>query len=177
MISPSEWSRLCVLLDCIGRMRRLAENPFRWRRRTHSWTSQNEKKVQMCERGDVFFRANCLESLSAAIVDIVFEVYRSRAFRFIELLSIHGWRMKLYGIACNGVLPRASLLGAARRIAGDARSVFAVWRGAGERRRSAAKNVASLPVGGGRAAGVREAVDVLADAGGGCFDGAVCSGG
>src|SRR5436853_5378253 len=71
----------------------------------------------MCERGDVFFRANCLESLSAAIVDIVFKVYRSRAFRFIELLSIHGWRMKLYGIACHGVLPRASLLGAARRIA------------------------------------------------------------
>ena len=42
--------------------------------------------------------------------------YAPRAFRFIEQLRIGDWRMKLYGIACNGELPRASLLGAARGI-------------------------------------------------------------
>ncbi len=49
--------------------------------------------------------------------------YAPRAFRFIELLNIGPsragtpWRMKLYGIACQGELPCASLLQAARRIA------------------------------------------------------------
>jgi hypothetical protein len=51
--------------------------------------------------------------------------YAPRAFRFIELLTIDPsaadttWRMKLYGIASQGELPRASLLSAARRIAGE----------------------------------------------------------
>jgi len=49
--------------------------------------------------------------------------YKARSFRFIELLRIGPsrtgtiWRMKLYGIACRGELPRAALLRAARRIA------------------------------------------------------------
>src|SRR5438477_2431360 len=62
--------------------------------------------------------------------------YVPRSFRFIELLSISPsspqdesvrradptgvtWRMKLYGIACGGELPRASLVNAARKIAED----------------------------------------------------------
>ena len=43
--------------------------------------------------------------------------YAPRSFRFIEFLSITGWRMKLYGIACGGELPRAALLAAAKKIA------------------------------------------------------------
>jgi hypothetical protein len=49
--------------------------------------------------------------------------YKARSFRFIELLRVGPsrtdtiWRMKLYGIACRGELPRAALLRAARRIA------------------------------------------------------------
>jgi hypothetical protein len=49
--------------------------------------------------------------------------YAPRAFRFIELFTtVPGrtgitWRMKLYGIAYDAELPRASLLSAARRIA------------------------------------------------------------
>ena len=45
--------------------------------------------------------------------------YEPRAFRFIELLSIDDWRMKLYGIAWKGDLPRPELLEAARRVATD----------------------------------------------------------
>jgi hypothetical protein len=45
------------------------------------------------------------------------EPYRARAFRFIELLEIADWRMKLYGIACRDELPRAELIEAAKRIA------------------------------------------------------------
>jgi hypothetical protein len=45
--------------------------------------------------------------------------YEPRAFRFIELLSIHGWRMKLYGIAWQRELPRPELLEAAKRVAAD----------------------------------------------------------
>ena len=45
--------------------------------------------------------------------------YAPRSFRFIELLSIGDWRMKLYGIACGGELPRAALLAAAKKIAGE----------------------------------------------------------
>lgn len=49
--------------------------------------------------------------------------YKARSFRFIELLRVGPsrtgtiWRMKLYGIACQGELPRADLLAAARNIA------------------------------------------------------------
>ena len=32
--------------------------------------------------------------------------YEARSFRFIELLSIGDWRMKLYGIASEAELPR-----------------------------------------------------------------------
>ena len=45
------------------------------------------------------------------------EAYESRAFRFIELLTLGDWRMKLYGIAWRRELPRAHLLEAAKRIA------------------------------------------------------------
>lgn len=45
--------------------------------------------------------------------------YAPRAFRFIELLAIGDWRMKFYGIAYRGELPRAPLLAAARKIARD----------------------------------------------------------
>lgn len=45
--------------------------------------------------------------------------YASRSFRFIDLLSIGDWRMKLYGIACDRELPRASLLAAAKKITHD----------------------------------------------------------
>jgi hypothetical protein len=45
--------------------------------------------------------------------------YEPRSFRFIELLSIHGWRMKLYGIAWQRDLPRSELLAAAKRVAAD----------------------------------------------------------
>ena len=43
--------------------------------------------------------------------------YAPRALRFVELLSINDWRMKLYGIAWKGDLPRPELLDAAKRIA------------------------------------------------------------
>ncbi len=45
------------------------------------------------------------------------EAYEPRAFRFIELLAISEWRMKLYGIAWRGESPPAELLEAAKRIA------------------------------------------------------------
>jgi hypothetical protein len=38
-------------------------------------------------------------------------------FRFIELLAMGDWRMKLYGIAWRGEQPRPALLESARRIA------------------------------------------------------------
>lgn len=45
------------------------------------------------------------------------ESYEPRAFRFIELLAIGDWKMKLYGIAWREERPRRELLEAARRIA------------------------------------------------------------
>jgi hypothetical protein len=45
------------------------------------------------------------------------EAYEPRAFRFIELLALDDWRMKLYGIAWRRELPRAQLFEAAKRIA------------------------------------------------------------
>src|SRR5947207_12651551 len=45
------------------------------------------------------------------------EAYEPRSFRFIELLTLGDWRMKLYGIAWRRELPRAHLLEAAKRIA------------------------------------------------------------
>ena len=45
--------------------------------------------------------------------------YEARSFRFIELLTINSWRMKLYGIAHNRELPRPELVEAAKRIAGE----------------------------------------------------------
>ena len=47
------------------------------------------------------------------------ESYEPRAFRFIELLALGDWRMKLYGIAWRGERPRRELLEAARRIADE----------------------------------------------------------
>ncbi|HEV2045231.1 MAG TPA: hypothetical protein VGQ95_01400 [Chthoniobacterales bacterium] len=47
------------------------------------------------------------------------EPYEARSFRFVELLSIKDWRMKLYGIAWHRELPRPELLEAARRVAAD----------------------------------------------------------
>src|SRR6266513_2912785 len=47
------------------------------------------------------------------------EAYEPRAFRFIELLTLSDWRMKLYGIAWRRESPRAELLGAAKRIAAE----------------------------------------------------------
>jgi len=43
--------------------------------------------------------------------------YAPRAFRFIELLSLADWRMKLYGISWQGELPRPELIAAAKKIA------------------------------------------------------------
>jgi hypothetical protein len=45
--------------------------------------------------------------------------YEARSFRFIELLSIDDWRMKLYGIAWRRELPRNELLEAAKRVAAE----------------------------------------------------------
>jgi len=45
------------------------------------------------------------------------ESYEPRAFRFIELLAIGDWKMKLYGIAWREERPRRELLETARRIA------------------------------------------------------------
>jgi hypothetical protein len=47
------------------------------------------------------------------------ESYEARSFRFIELLEIEDWRMKLYGIAWRRELPRPKLLEAAKRIAAE----------------------------------------------------------
>jgi hypothetical protein len=47
------------------------------------------------------------------------EAYEPRDFRFIELLTLGDWRMKLYGIAWRRELPRAHLLEAAKRIAAE----------------------------------------------------------
>ena len=47
------------------------------------------------------------------------EPYEARSFRFIELLTIDDWRMKLYGIAWRRGLPRPKLLEAAKRIAAE----------------------------------------------------------
>ncbi len=46
-----------------------------------------------------------------------FQPYKSRSFRFIELLRIGDWRMKLYGIAWPSELPRRELIEAAERVA------------------------------------------------------------
>ncbi len=43
--------------------------------------------------------------------------YAPRAFRFIELVTMDKWRMKLYGISCRGELPRAELISIAKKIA------------------------------------------------------------
>lgn len=45
------------------------------------------------------------------------DAYEPRSFRFIELLTIDEWQMKLYGIAWRRELPRPKLLEAAKRIA------------------------------------------------------------
>jgi hypothetical protein len=45
--------------------------------------------------------------------------YEARSFRFIELMSIGDWRMKLYGIAWRRELPRAELIESAKRLAID----------------------------------------------------------
>jgi hypothetical protein len=47
------------------------------------------------------------------------EPYAPRSFRFIEPLTLGDWRMKLYGIAWQGELPRSELLEAAKRVAAD----------------------------------------------------------
>jgi hypothetical protein len=51
------------------------------------------------------------------------EPYEARSFRFIELLTIDDWRMKLYGIAYRGELPRPELVEAAKRVAADVLSI------------------------------------------------------
>jgi hypothetical protein len=45
--------------------------------------------------------------------------YEARSFRFIELILIGDWRMKLYGIAWRRELPRAELIESAKRLAVD----------------------------------------------------------
>jgi hypothetical protein len=45
------------------------------------------------------------------------EAYEPRSFRFIELLTIADWRVKLYGITWRRELPRRNLLKVAKRIA------------------------------------------------------------
>jgi hypothetical protein len=50
-------------------------------------------------------------------VELTMQPYAPRAFRFIELLRVGHWRMKLYGIAYREDLPRESLLASAREIA------------------------------------------------------------
>jgi hypothetical protein len=47
------------------------------------------------------------------------EPYAPRSFRFIELLTFGDWKMKFYGIAWRGELPRRELLEAAKRVAAD----------------------------------------------------------
>ncbi len=43
--------------------------------------------------------------------------YEPRSFRFLELLSIGDWRLKLYGIAWRRERPRAELIAAAKELA------------------------------------------------------------
>lgn len=43
--------------------------------------------------------------------------YRPRPIRFIELLEIEGWRIKLYGAAYSGGAPRPGLVEATRQLA------------------------------------------------------------
>jgi hypothetical protein len=43
--------------------------------------------------------------------------YQARSFRFLELLAINEWRMKLYGIAWRREAPRNELIVAAKRLA------------------------------------------------------------
>ncbi len=50
---------------------------------------------------------------------VSFQPYAPRSFRFIELLKIDDWRMKLYGIAWKAELPRKELIEAAKLIAAD----------------------------------------------------------
>jgi hypothetical protein len=45
------------------------------------------------------------------------QAYEARSFRFLELLSIGDWRMKLYGIAWRRERPREELVEAAKRVA------------------------------------------------------------
>ena len=45
--------------------------------------------------------------------------YEARSFRFIEPISVGGWRMKLYGIAWQRELPRSELVESAKTIAAD----------------------------------------------------------
>jgi len=45
--------------------------------------------------------------------------YEARSFRFIEAISFRDWRMKLYGIAWQGELPRFALVERAKRIAAE----------------------------------------------------------
>jgi len=47
------------------------------------------------------------------------EAYEARSFRFIELLTLGDWRMKLYGIAWRRELPQAHLVEATRQIAAE----------------------------------------------------------
>ena len=47
------------------------------------------------------------------------EAYEPRAFRFIGLLEIGDWKMKLYGIAWRRELPRPELVETAKVIAAD----------------------------------------------------------
>jgi len=50
------------------------------------------------------------------VISEKFQPYEARSFRFIELMSIGDWRMKLYGIAWRREWPRRELLESARRI-------------------------------------------------------------
>lgn len=43
--------------------------------------------------------------------------YEPRPIRFLELWSVEGWRLKVYGIAFGRPQPRSELVTAARRIA------------------------------------------------------------
>lgn len=52
-------------------------------------------------------------------VDLTMEPYAPRAFRFVELITIGDWQMKLYGIALDKKLPRPELLDAAKKIAAE----------------------------------------------------------
>jgi hypothetical protein len=45
--------------------------------------------------------------------------YEARSFRFIEAISFRDWRMKLYGIAWQGELPRFALIEGAKQIAAE----------------------------------------------------------